>query len=137
MSTQSTRDAMTRYYDAIDRRDLEALGRCVTDDVVSHYIGSQGREPWLQYFQALFEGFPDLHAEVLGMTVDDGSAAGRATFSGTHEGDFNGIPATGRRVEVHGADFVRLDADGRIAEHWAYGDSMELLQQLGVVPQPA
>lgn len=137
MSDNSGGTTMVRWYEAMNRKDLDALGDCVADGVVSHYMGTEGRDGYLQYFQNLFEAFPDLHAEVLDVAADDGLVACRARFTGTHQGEFVGIPATGRHVTIEGADFCRVDANGRFTEHWAYSDSMVMMQQLGVVPQPA
>ncbi|MDP8929056.1 MAG: ester cyclase [Actinomycetota bacterium] len=49
---------------------------------------------------------------------------------GTHEGDFLGVAATGRRVEVNLVDLWRI-ADGRIVEQWGGPDTFDLLRQLG------
>jgi predicted ester cyclase len=56
----------------------------------------------------------------------------RITMTGTHTGDFWGIPATGKRVEFTGIYIVRI-AGGRIVEHWGEEDGVSLLQQLGVL----
>jgi predicted ester cyclase len=57
-------------------------------------------------------------------------------FRGRHDGDFQGIPATGRDVEIHVIDIVRVH-DGQIVEHWNCVDRLGLLAQLGVVPGAA
>lgn len=137
MSDERARATMTRWYEAINGKDLRVLGELATDGLVSHYMHTEGRDAYLQYFQGLFEAFPDLHAEVLAVIADDGLVAGRARFTGTHQGEFAGIPATGRRGTLEGLDVARVDHDGRLSEHWAYADSMVLLHQLGAVPAPA
>ena len=50
----------------------------------------------------------------------------------THEGDFRGIPATGRRIQVSGINMYRVE-DGRIGAEWEQMDSIGMLQQMGVV----
>lgn len=137
MTDTTGRATIIRWFEAMNRKDLDALDACVADGFVSHYMHSEGREAHLQYFQGLFESFPDLHAEVLDVVEQDGLVASRTLLTGTQEGEFGGIPATGRHVTVEGADFARVDAEGRLTEHWAYADSMVIMQQLGVVPQPA
>jgi predicted ester cyclase len=72
------------------------------------------------------------------MTADDLIVEGdrlavRSTMRGTHEGDFMGIPATGKTVEVSNFDFVRF-ANDRAAEHWGAIDSDAMMEQLGVAP---
>ncbi len=51
------------------------------------------------------------------------------------KGELQGIPATGKRVTVAGADVFRCQ-DGKIVEHWVFDDIMGLMQQLGAIPQP-
>jgi steroid delta-isomerase-like uncharacterized protein len=55
--------------------------------------------------------------------------------SGTHVGEINGIPPTGRSVKVNAISIHRM-RDGKIAETWVVWDTLGFLQQLGVVPQP-
>ncbi len=59
----------------------------------------------------------------------------RQTWSGTHKGEFMGIPATGRRVSIAVIDIIRV-ADGRFVEHWGQLDMMGMMQQLGAIPAP-
>ena len=59
--------------------------------------------------------------------------AGRFTLTGTHQGDFAGIPATARQISVTGHDQLRV-TEGKIAEHWVEMDMLGLMQQLGVIP---
>lgn len=54
-------------------------------------------------------------------------------MTGTHEGSFMGIDATGRRVDIESVDFLRFDDDGKVTAHWGYLDRMDLMGQLGVV----
>ena len=54
---------------------------------------------------------------------------------GTHTGEFQGIPPTGKQVTMGGISINRF-AEGKLAEHWSQFDSLGLMQQLGVVPAP-
>jgi predicted ester cyclase len=60
--------------------------------------------------------------------------AAHVTLTGTHQGDFAGIPATGKSVEFSGIDIVRVQ-DGKVAEHWGSTDTLSLMQQIGAVPK--
>lgn len=60
---------------------------------------------------------------------------GQFVFRGTHQGDYFGIPATGKQVIVSNIHIMRF-VDGKIVEHWGNGDDLGLLQQLGAVPIP-
>ena len=74
------------------------------------------------------------------MTVEDLIAGGdktvaRVKVTGTHKGEFMGVPGTGTRVEVQLIDIMRFDdGAGLVCEHWGVADMLSLMQQLGVVP---
>src|SRR5512133_1534980 len=61
--------------------------------------------------------------------------AARVTYTGTHQGEFVGIPPTGKQTTTSGVDFFRMQ-DGRQAEHWGGPDTFSFLVQLGVMPGP-
>jgi predicted ester cyclase len=76
------------------------------------------------------------------MAVDEVIASGdrtvaRVRVSGTQDGEFLGMPPSGRRVEVKLIDIMRFDDAGLVVEHWGVVDMLSLLQQLGVIPQGA
>lgn len=125
-------------YGAFNRRDFDALDQYFTEDFVEHEIppgypsGLAGTKVYLQEFIA---AFPDLSFEVVDMISEDDRAACHSRVTGTHQGEFNGIPATGKAIEVGGVDYVRI-RDGKIAEHWGYTAEMAMMMQLGVVPVP-
>ena len=81
---------------------------------------------------AFIEAFPDLHLTYEHLTAEDDFVAGRFVLSGTHQGEFGGVPATGNTVRVTGHDLVRL-RDGKVCEHWLELDTLGLMQQLGVI----
>jgi steroid delta-isomerase-like uncharacterized protein len=88
------------------------------------------------FVKLIRSAFPDLETTVDEMIVEGDRIAVRSTFRGTHEGDFMGIAATGKKVEVSNYDFVRFEND-QAAEHWGTIDSAALMEQLGAVPAGA
>lgn len=84
----------------------------------------------------MFEAaFPLYELIVEDMIAEGDEVAVRATFRGTHLGEFAGIPATEREVEIPVFLIYRIE-DGLIAEHWMQADVMGLMQQLGALPTP-
>jgi steroid delta-isomerase-like uncharacterized protein len=77
--------------------------------------------------------FPDLQMTADDLIEEGDRLAVRSTMRGTHEGDFMGIPASGKKVEVSNFDFVRFEND-QAAEHWGAIDTDALMEQLGVAP---
>ena len=82
------------------------------------------------------EAFPDLEITVDKQVAEGDLVAVRWTARGTNTGAGNGIPATGRAVQVSGTTLFRL-SDGRIVEEWTCADSLGLMKQLGLLPTPA
>jgi predicted ester cyclase len=69
------------------------------------------------------------------MVAEGDRVVKRFTLRGTHTGDFNGIPPTGKQITFEGIDILQL-ADGKISEIWIAYDMLGVLQQLGVIPVP-
>lgn len=92
-----------------------------------------GRAAAAQTMEMFYAAFPDLHFEVERAFAcgNQGAVAWRVT--GTHEGDFAGIPATGRRINYHSGGIVEL-RDGKISHIRTYVNTGVIMQQLGVLP---
>ena len=79
--------------------------------------------------------FPDFHHTVEDLVAEGDKVVPRLTLRGTHQGDFQGLPPTGKQVTFSGINVMRLE-DGKIVEHWSIGDTLGMLQQLGAIPAP-
>jgi steroid delta-isomerase-like uncharacterized protein len=77
--------------------------------------------------------FPDIQATPDDIVVEGDMLAVRSTMRATHEGDFMGVPASGKKIEVANYDFVRFEGD-KAVEHWGVIDSAALMEQIGAVP---
>jgi steroid delta-isomerase-like uncharacterized protein len=136
MAAEDNKAAVLRFYEeVINGTDLDAIDELLTPDGVDHTFGSQSAEEAKQFFGMLYQAFPDLRVEVNDVIAEGDLVAARVTYSGTHEGEFVGIPGTGRQTQTSGVDFFRMQ-DGKQAEHWGGPDMASLLQQLGVMPAP-
>ncbi len=128
---------MRSSYERISAGDLDGFAALVADDFVEREE-LPGLPPtkdgMLDYFRMLFVSFPDLRLDVDDLIVGDDKAVARVTASGTHQGEFMGVPATGKQVSMPLIDIMRFDDDGLICEHWGVADLLSLMQQLGVVP---
>jgi steroid delta-isomerase-like uncharacterized protein len=136
MPAEDNKAAVRRFYEeVINGRNPGTIDELQTADSVDHTFGSQGLEASKQFFGMLYLAFPDLRVEVHDVIAEGELVAARVTYSGTHQGEFVGIPATGRQARTGGVDFFRMQ-DGRQAEHWGGPDMASLLQQLGVMSPP-
>ena len=93
------------------------------------------REGWLSFFRQFRQAFPDARFVIEDVIAENERVVLRLTMRGTHQGVFNGIPATGRAVVVTGVSIERI-VDGKIVEGWVTNDALGMLQQLGVIPGP-
>jgi steroid delta-isomerase-like uncharacterized protein len=86
-----------------------------------------------RYFEQAREAFPDLRSDIHELIVAYDAVVARVTWSGTHAGQFLGIPATGRSWSYEAAAIFHLAA-GKIQDAWTVGDTQELWRALGIVP---
>jgi steroid delta-isomerase-like uncharacterized protein len=77
--------------------------------------------------------FPDSRVTIDDMIAEGDQVVTKKTFRGTHEGEFAGIPPTGKTVELQFVDIMRVH-NGKIVEHWNCIDQLSFMQQLGVIP---
>jgi len=82
-----------------------------------------------------FNAFPDLHYILDDMVVEGDKVAARYTMTGTHKGEFMGIPATNRKVTVRAISIDRI-VGGKFVEEWGMFDTLSLMRQLGAIPTP-
>jgi len=107
----------------------------LSPDIVLHFAGQQqrGRDRYLAVVAANADTFEDLVWTVEEMVADGDAVAVRYTMTGTHRGEFAGIPPTGKAVVAQSMAFYRL-ADGQIVEERAQLDMLGIVQQLGAAP---
>lgn len=136
MSTEENKAVIRRAYDEMwNQRNVDVVDELTTEDMLNHAAPpdkQRGRQS-LKDVVRMFEGaFPDFRYEVEDTVAEGDKVAVRDVFTGTHEGDFMGIPATGNRVTMEAIHIFRFE-DGRIAEHWVARDDLGMMRQLGVV----
>ena len=121
-----------RYYEAIGKSDLNALGEIVSDGWVTHGLTNANEsdvEGFLSSVEAVSSGLSDRKFELIETYVAEDVVTVIGKVSGQHTGEIFGIPATGNDVEFQSIA-VHLIEDGQIAESWQMADRVSLIQQL-------
>ncbi|MFN8174433.1 MAG: ester cyclase [Solirubrobacteraceae bacterium] len=126
-----------RFYAEVSAGNVAVVDELLADDFAEHEELPGGlprsREGVRQLFTMIRSAFPDCRMEPHEVLEDGDLVCARVTLTGTHEGDFAGIPPTGKRIEVQMIDILRV-RDGKATEHWGTIDEMALMRQLGVIP---
>jgi predicted ester cyclase len=105
---------------------------------IAHAPGLPGPldlEAWSHFTASFVEAFPDLRLTVEDIFSGGNMVAARVAFRGTHRGEFQGIPPTGKEVAFSSIEIDRI-VDGKVQEHWFEMDLFGLMQQLGAIPEP-
>jgi steroid delta-isomerase-like uncharacterized protein len=123
-----------KYVGIYNDHDLDAFKELYADDCIAHTLrGDLDKERILQNAESTFAAFPDLQAVEDSIVAERDRVMARYTFRGTHRGDYRGTAATGKRVEWTAMVEFRV-ASGKIAESWAIGDRLGMMQQIGAIP---
>jgi steroid delta-isomerase-like uncharacterized protein len=133
MSLETNKLLVRRYQDAYNRNDFDALAEIVSPDLLTPTINAgmpTGAEGAKAVHQKTILGMPDYRTEIEDLIAEGDKVTARVRITGTHTGDFWGIPATGRRLDLMAIYIVRI-ADGKIVEHWGAEDSNIVIRQLG------
>ncbi len=119
--------------DEFNANDLDACVERLSPGIVQHLAELPeprvGRNTWREGAELIKRAFPDLRVEIDDVVAEGDRVALRLTIHGTHQGDFLGIPATGRQVSYISHEFYRV-ADGLIAEEWICSNTATLFQQI-------
>jgi len=124
--------------EVINKGHFDSAAQFVWEDVAEQ-VPLPGQGPGLEGLKQVIRGFrtafPDLHFAVEEQIAEGEKVLTRFEWTGTHRGEFAGVPATGRTVKVWGMVVDRL-LEGRIKDTRIIMDSLGLMMQLGVFPPP-
>jgi steroid delta-isomerase-like uncharacterized protein len=137
MSTQDNKTLVRRWYEDFNQRNLTIVDELFTPDYVYHNPPTtlHGPEEFKQFLSLYLTAFPDARFTVEDDLAEGDRVASRATLRGTHQGEFMGIPPTGKPVTVTGIAIDRI-VGGKFVEGWLNFAALGMLQQLGVIPAP-
>jgi predicted ester cyclase len=124
--SEAAKQRVREYYDrVINGRDLDAVAEFFADERMVEGV----RRGCFAYFEA----FPDLHVSLDELIAEGESVFLRSTLTGTHDGEYKGIPATGRHVATECAEVFRI-RDVRFVGYWCLTNVAGLMRQLTEEP---
>jgi steroid delta-isomerase-like uncharacterized protein len=136
----SNKATVRRFDDVVSTGDAEVISKTIDElvepDVLIHMplpIQATGAQALKQVWAMLLRGLPDLHVAVEDLIAEGDKVVSRNTVTGTHQGEYRGLPPTGKSVTYNEIFIVRF-AGGRIAEIWGVVDVFSQMKQLGVIP---
>jgi glyoxylase-like metal-dependent hydrolase (beta-lactamase superfamily II)/predicted ester cyclase len=134
----STRSVAKAYFEAIERRDVDAMVACWKPggrEFIRGQIDTTAPDGVRSFFSELFGAVPDFELKVQDMVVEKDRASVRWRATGTFCGEspFKGIEPNGARLELEGCDVLRISEDLIVAND-AFSDSMAFARQIGMMP---
>jgi steroid delta-isomerase-like uncharacterized protein len=129
---------MRDLYARLSDGDVDGFGTKLADDFVEHEE-TPGLAPTkdgvVEFFEMYRTAFPDLRMDPEDIIASGDKVVARVRATGTHDGEFMGLPPSGKTIDVQLIDIIRFGDDGLAHEHWGVFDAMTMMQQLGVVPE--
>jgi steroid delta-isomerase-like uncharacterized protein len=127
---------------AVNAHDADRIRATYADDavLVAPGVRLEGADAITEYVMVWIRAFPDMHQTVVNGLATDGWVVQEWTATGTHTGTLvspeGEIPPTNRFSTTRGMQLQRI-VDGKIAEEHLYFDELQLLEELGLIPEPA
>jgi len=134
---ETATDFFKQFVQFINTAD-ENLAQQLINPMAKFYVPGQleplqGPKGYLTIIAMMRSGFPDIQWTVEDMISENNKVAVRFIMRGTHQGEFFGVPPTGKPIAVQAMNFYRL-ADDQIIEEFGQPDMLGLLTQIGAVP---
>jgi steroid delta-isomerase-like uncharacterized protein len=132
--THEQNKAIVRAYldEIVNKGNMAAFDRFFSDDTV--FNNAKGLRQQMTAMQAIRGAFPDYRLTIEDQIAEGDKVVTRVIFEGTHQGNFEGVAATGRRVTWPGIAIDRID-NGKIVEMWHIRNRWELIQQIRSAPE--
>jgi steroid delta-isomerase-like uncharacterized protein len=128
---------LRRFIEEMDKGNLDIVDEILTPDYICHLQGGAvtlDREAHKTSLKAFYKAFPDYHHRIEDLIAEGDKVVLRVTDLATHDRDFQGLPATGKKISISAMYICRF-ADGRIAEAWMDADLLGFYRQIGVIDE--
>lgn len=138
-TTEENKKIVNQFFEVIEKKDYQKMSSFFTNKHAFHF--SMSPEPLdgkghIETLQMFMIAFPDLTHKVETQIAEGDRVATRGRIVGTHKGEFQGIPATGKKIDISFIEIHRIE-DGKIAEEWPQMDVVGMMNQIGAMPEMA
>jgi len=138
MTVEENKAIVRRLWEEVNKGNVSVLDELCAADFVWHAPGGLERHD-LQIAKKVitrfFTTFPDFHVTIEDLIAKGDKVVTRSTRTGTHQGEYRGIAATGNKVTWTFISIYRIEG-GKIVEEWDEGDHLSLMQQMGAILTP-
>ena len=141
MSVEENKALVRRFFEAVNEvrgnpsRMQDLIGEFVAPEHIAHSPqGDTKVNQTSQMWCMLAIAFPDLNERIDDIVAEGNKVVVRLVVTGTHKGDFNRMPPSGKQVHFGEVSIMRV-ANGKIMEEWDFPDMLTLMQQLGAIPK--
>ena len=139
MSIETPRKLILEFYQAFDQRNIEWAFTLLASDFVAHLAGipeTLDLDGFKEFGMMFYSAFTNGQHQFEQIIAAEDKVVTCGTFTATHTGIFQGLPATGKQIAISVMHIDRIE-QGKIVEHWGQGDAQGLMQQLGVMFFPS
>lgn len=133
MSKEINIAAQKKFGEGVNTGNYEIFNEVVAENSIDHDPApgqAQGPDGYANFFGKLREAFPDMKLSVEQLGADEDTVSFAYRMTGTHKGDFMGIPASGSTINIRGMQISKFK-DGKMVERWGSSDELGILKQIG------
>ncbi len=131
MSLEENKAIVRRWIESYNKHNLDSLDEFLAPDYIDH-IHHGGPEGVKQVFNMAFNAFPDWHESIEEMIAEGDTVWARLTYTGTHTGEFFGLPPTGNKITATAVAMYRI-VNGKLVEGRFITDSLDMNKQTGAI----
>ena len=136
--SEEGKGVVRKFYGFLEKGDMTGVSQLLSDKFIWHFAGIPApfdKQSSVGFLQAFRVAFPDMQHSLDPQIAEGDRVVTPLTFRGTHRGELQGIPGSGRRVEIRALNIHRI-VGGKIAQAETVADMMALMQQIGAIPAP-
>ncbi|MCP8310334.1 MAG: ester cyclase [Candidatus Methylarchaceae archaeon HK01M] len=130
MSLEENKSIVRRWIEAYNKRNLD-FDEFIASDYIDH-TNKVDRDGLIQLFDMGFKAFPDWHETIEDIIAEGDKVWVRLSYTGTHKGEFMGLPPTGKKITSKAVDIYRI-VNGKLAEYWNVTDNVDIFKQIGAI----